>query len=84
MGTNYYFKHGEDSVHIGKRSSAGWFCLDCMAALNPLGNHAVHSDHELLEECPICGKSKDQMGAAFFFEKSCNYLRGGYESNIGI
>ena len=67
MGTNYYFKHGEDIVHIGKRSAAGLFCLDCMAALNPVGNHAVHFGHELLEECPICGKPKDQVEYAMSF-----------------
>lgn len=59
MGTNYYFKDGDDIIHIGKRSAAGLFCVECMVALHPIGNHRVHITDEWLNECPVCGRSAD-------------------------
>ena len=50
MGTNFYI----GTVHIGKRSAAGWYCWDCGVSLcqgNP------HSDAPWFDCCPECGKA---------------------------
>lgn len=71
MGTNFYWKveaklpSGEsidldrDSpmVHIGKRSSAGWYCWDCHVTLCADGEARLHyGNGGMHDHCPKCGK----------------------------
>ena len=85
MGTNYYFKEGDEEIHIGKRHAAGPFCVECMVALHPIGNHRVHSTDELLNECPVCGRSADlvEYGMSFSWaitlEQFMKYRKMGYK-----
>ena len=52
--------------HIGKRSFAGAYCLECGVALSEHGTHSVHT-HKSLENCPICGKSRKEVDGACSF-----------------
>jgi len=72
MGTNFYWAtplpdgadedEPEYSVHIGKRSSAGWYCYDCGTTLAIGGLSAVHRGTGTHDACPQCGKKPQQRG----------------------
>ena len=58
MGTNFYVRGHQDEVafHLGKRSAAGWYCLDCRVTLCMGGNDKVHDGPTLwYPTCPQCG-----------------------------
>ncbi len=70
MGTNFYWINASDeteddddpTVHIGKRSAAGWYCYDCHVTLALGGLPAVHRGTGMHDACPTCGKTPQQDG----------------------
>jgi len=63
VGTNFYIRghgHNDDpGTHIGKRSAAGLYCWDCKTTLKEGGIDKVHGDGGFHQECPKCGKSRE-------------------------
>ncbi len=63
VGTNFYwikqpeeFKNNDILIHIGKRSAAGHYCIDCGVTFCKDGIQDIHSgDSEWYDKCPICG-----------------------------
>lgn len=60
MGTNFYVSGSpvsdDPKWHIGKRSSAGSYCWDCMVTLCKGGVSGIHRDCDWHEVCPVCGE----------------------------
>ena len=63
MGTNFYIKDQDVTIHIGKRSSSGYYCYTCNTTLCAEGNSGVHSGLATwCDNCPICGSSPEEEG----------------------
>lgn len=87
MGTNFYIDK-KQTKHIGKRSSAGFYCWDCDITLCKQGNDGIHHEESRwYKTCPKCGKepeieklTKNSTGRELGFNKTKPNRKKGVKS----